>query len=236
MKKLEKNAIFMIIFLILGIAVATQVKTTLAAKKQTELNNPKIEKLKIQLDEAISTGNMYKKSIDENEKKKENFIKVPVNNEQYDSLKKELDYIKFIAGLTDVKGQGVIVTLNDALIPDKSLVDSQNLIHDWIVDSILNNLKNSGVEAISINNERIMSTSEIICVGPTIKINNNRYSVPYEIKAIGNPDILSSELKDYIADSVLKFYNIRIDIKIEKDITIPKYKNNLDELLTGLED
>ena len=50
---------------------------------------------------------------------------------------------------------------------------------------IINDLKRGGAEAISINEQRIISTSEIRCVGNTILVNTTRLAPPYHIKVIG---------------------------------------------------
>ena len=69
-------------------------------------------------------------------------------------------------GLTDVTGPGVIVTLSDSKKDiASSLNPSQLLVHDLDVLSVINELKNAGAEAISINDQRIVPTTGIICGG-----------------------------------------------------------------------
>ena len=61
------------------------------------------------------------------------------------------------------------------------------IIHDEDLLRVLNELCAAGAEAISINDQRIVATTEVRCAGPTVSVNNVRSAPPYVIKAIGNP-------------------------------------------------
>ena len=60
------------------------------------------------------------------------------------------------------------------------------LVHDQDLRELVNELKNSGAEAISINGQRIITNTAITCSGAVITINGVRLSSPFEIRAIGN--------------------------------------------------
>ena len=81
---------------------------------------------------------------------------------------------------------------------------------------------------MSINDERIISTTEIRNAGDYIVINTNRHSVPFEIKAIGNPDTLEAALKllGGVADELSQVLDI--NIKREDNIYIPKYGSTIE--------
>ena len=85
------------------------------------------------------------------------------NTEGSEEKEAELKKNNMLLGLTDVTGEGVIVTLkdNDAVDSTKVLDSSYLLVHDSDLLGIVNELKNGGAEAISINGERIVSTSSI---------------------------------------------------------------------------
>ena len=98
-----------------------------------------------------------------------------------------------IIGTTDVTGPGVIITLSDSkLDPTTVLNPSDLLLHDIDVLSIINELKNTGAEAISINDQRVVSTTSIQCGGAIININGERVGSPFTIKAIGLPENLAN--------------------------------------------
>ena len=108
-------------------------------------------------------------------------------------LAKDLTNAQFLAGLTDVKGPGVIVTLNDSKKAVGALPPGfapPNIIHDSDIAAVVNELKASGAEAISINDQRIVAVSPVRCVGPTIMVNFTPQAPPFVIKAIGNPKTL----------------------------------------------
>lgn len=98
-------------------------------------------------------------------------------------------------------------------------------------------MKKAGAQAISIKGERVVSTSEVVCAGPTILINGNRYAVPYEICAIGDPDLLYDSLMRSERVALMIEDKIRVEIKKSKDIWVPRFSNidNIDKYISGLE-
>jgi uncharacterized protein YlxW (UPF0749 family) len=143
-------------------------------------------------------------------------------------LNQELQKMKLLAGLTEVKGPGIILTLQDSPTgpPSNRTFEAENyLIHDWTIQRALHELNASGAEALSINGQRVTSRTPVRCVGPTAMINNVPTASPYEIKAIGDPNTLAGGLtiRDGFADS-LRSYDPRM-VKIEKKqgLAIPAY-------------
>jgi len=138
------------------------------------------------------------------------------------SMKTELEQSKILAGLVTVKGEGVVIILQDSTEPNMSL--EAGLVHDTDIMSIVNELRAAGAEAISVNGERILSTTAIRCVGPTIQINGTKVASPFNIKAIGNAKYLESALniKGGVVDS-LKAYGIQVEIGTNEGIVIDKY-------------
>jgi uncharacterized protein YlxW (UPF0749 family) len=102
----------------------------------------------------------------------------------------EIKRVNMLLGLTDVEGEGVVISLkdNDSVTAESiSVTDdiSYYLVHDMDLRSLVNDLENSGAEAISINGERIISSTSITCEGTIININGNKVGSPFTIKAIG---------------------------------------------------
>lgn len=235
-QKLDKKIILFIVFMILGTMISLQFRTTMS--KEEEVNSSKFEYDDIlnQLQEQREIGQGLKEALDKNINKRDNYMKTFASDSDDDlTLKHEWESLRLKAGLTNVAGSGVIITLNDA---DIRGVNNPNLyiVHDADVLKLLNQLKIAGAQAISVNGERLMPTSEIICTGPTIRVNHKRYSVPFVIKAIGNSDKLYEQLQksDIVRD--FRFFNIRIDIQKSSHIEIEKYKSMDKEfLISGLE-
>ncbi len=156
-----------------------------------------------------------------------------------DVLAKEHDQFKMISGFVDLEGPGVVVMLSDS---DRELYEWEDpnnvIVHDLDVLIIVNDLKTAGAEAISINGQRIMSTSEIQCAGATITINNHTYGQPFIIKAIGDPDMLGAAVKspESYASLLKDVYDLGLEVAIYEDIKIPKFNNDINwEYLTPKE-
>ena len=142
------------------------------------------------------------------------------------SMKTLLERAEILAGLVKVKGQGVVITLADST--DTNIPVEAGLVHDTDIMAIVNELRAAGAEAISVNGQRIISTTAIRCVGPTIQINEIKVASPFYIKAIGDAKYLESALniKNGIVDN-FKVYGINVEVKTDNNITIDKYDNTL---------
>ncbi|ABO49219.1 protein of unknown function DUF881 [Desulforamulus reducens MI-1] len=145
---------------------------------------------------------------------------------QSDNTRTDLETFRILAGIKAVKGPGVEVTLNDSEV---SLAPGQDpnlyVLHDEDVLKVLNELKAAGAEAIALNGVRLISTSEIRCIGPTILTNKNkRLPAPFSITAIGNPKTLENSLfmKGGVVDQ-LKIWGIQVDVRKKDNLQISEY-------------
>lgn len=228
--------ILLIIFVLFGATVTIQIRSTVGMQRQNA-ETLNLDKLKGQLDQKVKLGENYKAQIAKLENDMEAFIKASSSNVANAESKMELDNLRLISGLTDVTGDGVIITLNDAEETENTDPDSvmDYIIHDSDILNVVNQLRIGGAQAISINNERIIATSEQVCAGPTIKVNSNRYAVPYEIKAIGDPDEITAAIKESgILDEMIRLGK-RVSLKQENGIEIPKFSNDIHGLISKLE-
>ncbi len=109
-------------------------------------------------------------------------------------LNDELQKNKILAGLTPVKGPGVVITLNDSARQSGSLMRtsemSRGIIHDIDLQAVVHELFASGAEAVSVNGHRVVGRTALRCVGPAVQINSVPIAVPFVVRAIGNPDTL----------------------------------------------
>ena len=128
------------------------------------------------------------------------------NNEDLESKEEQIVQGNKMIGLTEVTGPGVIVTLSDS-----------------DVLSVINELKNAGAEAISINDQRIVPTTSISCGGNIIDINGEKVGAPFVIKAIGLPEQLAALERPGGYLERLRSYSIGAVLEKSNNITIPKY-------------
>ncbi|MCL6635697.1 MAG: DUF881 domain-containing protein [Peptococcaceae bacterium] len=145
-------------------------------------------------------------------------------------LKEELDRARVEAGVTELSGPGVEVTLNDSNITLRPGQDPNlYVLHDEDVLRVLNEIRAAGAEAVSINGQRLLATTEVRCTGPTIVLNKNkRLAPPYVITAIGNPETLESSLKmrGGVAET-LQFWGIQVTVKKLPQVTVPAYTGGI---------
>lgn len=143
------------------------------------------------------------------------------NLETTELLEQELLQAKMIAGLTDVKGDGVVVTYYDDSIADP--IEASNLIE------LVNELKLAGAEAISINDQRIINMSNIVNIDVDgtefILVDTVRVTSPYIIKAIGDQTYLESALTIKTIGFVTR--NENATVEKQKNITIYKYNGEI---------
>lgn len=223
------NLVIALLCFILGIMLAVQLKTAIsptgliflqrAYELTKELKRLETENmsLKKEIDALRQNLEVYEESASR--------VSVVARN-----LKKELEKVRLIAGLTQVSGPGIVITLNDSMTnPSMGQDPSVFIIHDDDLLKIANELWASGAEAVAINDQRVITTTEIRCTGPAVSINSIRQTPPYQIKAIGNPDTLKGalELKGGIVDN-LKIWGIQVHIEKKQKITIPGYKGIID--------
>jgi uncharacterized protein YlxW (UPF0749 family) len=145
-------------------------------------------------------------------------------------LKEQLDRARILAGVTELRGPGVEVTLNDSNIALKP-GENPNLyvLHDEDVLRVLNEIRAAGAEALSLNGERILASTEVRCIGPTIVLNKDkRLAPPFVITAIGDPNTLESsiKMKGGVAE-ILQFWGIQVVVKKMNQVTVPAYSGGV---------
>lgn len=148
-------------------------------------------------------------------------------------LKDELDQARILAGIEDVEGQGITVIVDDLKFSEKQNIP---LISYSMLLELLNELNAAGAEAVSINEQRIISTSEIRQVGGIhININTISYAPPFTFKAIGDPKTLEAalRLREGVVERI-ETYGIAVTITQEQLVKIPKYNGVIERKYTNV--
>jgi len=144
------------------------------------------------------------------------------SEERYDSLIQEAEDLRLLLGVIPSTGEGVKVQLQDAEYDPVSENPNDYIVHESHVFKVLNELKISGAEAISINGQRLHANSYIRCNGPVITIDGKQFPAPFVIEAIGDTEVLipSLELSGGVLDQLLND-NIIVTIEANKKMTMP---------------
>lgn len=229
MKRKEIAITLGVMCLILTFLIAIQLKTiknasTTVGESLTE-NSLRDEVLKYK-EQYDNSYRELKKAQEELEEERQKAAK---KDETSSKTEQELQENNKLLGLTDVSGQGLIVTIQDnqsVTLETIGALDniSYYLVHDEDLRIIVNELKNAGAESISINDQRIVPTTSITCDGNVILVNNVKLSSPFTIKAIGNSASLSGALLrpgGYI--ETLNSTGIITNVKKSDNIRILKY-------------
>lgn len=133
-----------------------------------------------------------------------------------------------LLGKTDLMGQGIEMTLKDDPDATRESIGvfddiSDHIIHDADLRYIVNELKNAGAEAIAINGQRVVNTTAITCIGNVIKVNDEKTTSPFTIKAIGLSESLAGIDRPGSYIELLREKGIVVTIKKSNSIQIQKY-------------
>lgn len=231
MKSNEANIIVLIASIIVGILISMNInfgKTNdrmfLNTEQYTEAYNYKI-RLDDEVDKLMDEFILLNIKINKYENNDESEAQV------LEDIKEEINENKMIIGSMDVEGPGIRILLNDISTSEFGVVyDRRQLIHDFDMIYVLNDLKNAGAEAISVNGQRIIDRSGVICNKQFLDINEVQEPAPYYIEAIGDKDKLKSYmLKDenYLKYLSSDYRGIFVEVEEHDSLKIPAYNGSM---------
>ena len=151
-------------------------------------------------------------------------------------LHEQVDQLSEPAGFAAVTGPGVTVVLDDAPKSEVEKYREENkdenelVVHQQDIQAVVNALWAGGAEAMTIQGQRVISTTGIKCVGNTVLLHGVPYSPPYRISAIGDPTQLQASLdaSDYI-DAYLTFvaaHGLGYDVSASEGLAFPAYEGS----------
>ena len=228
MKKWQISITLGIMCLILAISISIQIRSVNSANSTVgqSLTENSLR------DDVLKWKEKYDNILNDLQKSEKKLTEIRTaatnNNETSVKKQKELEENNILLGLTDVKGPGIEITLKDNTLSDTKIgqiLDMNKLVvHHSDLISIVNVLKSAKAEAISINGQRVVSTTAITCEGSVIKINGEKITSPFVIRAIGPVELFNGSLLmpgGYIY--YMKQDGILVDVKKQDEITIEKY-------------
>ncbi|MCL1848273.1 MAG: DUF881 domain-containing protein [Clostridiales bacterium] len=145
------------------------------------------------------------------------------------AYQEELTTAQLRAGLTQVTGQGVEITMDDnydGLRENPGGDPNAYIIHYDDLLSVISDLKSAGAEAISINDQRFIGTTELRCVGNVILVNTTRLAPPFVIQAIGNPMIMWDMVAQGRYGS-LQLNHFPVTMDVDEALILPAYKGEM---------
>lgn len=230
MKKISPKIIISLFSVGLGIFIAMQINMDLETHRPVTIKSLQMTKNEI---ESIKKELLELEKI-ERQKQEELIVMESISKGDdniIDVLNLDLEKNKTYSGATELEGPGIEISMYDNQEKRDWFFDiNRDLIHDVDILNILNDLRIAGAEAISINGERVMSTSEIKCGGPIISINDKSSGTPFVIKAIGDSKLLTAAVtaSGTNGDILKNVYNKGFDIEVKDRVIIPAYDGSLD--------
>ncbi len=215
MKKIGRSIIFGVLCFTLSFAITIQLKVSKSSESKS--SQTKItDGLK---DQVLSLNDDNNKLSEKLQKTSNELSSIRDKAAENDSSTVELSNLikkyTILTGRTDVSGQGIVLKYKET--NDKYVTDIAKDLRE-----IINEIKNAGAEAISINGQRLVETSSIEMVKNKIEVNGTEISSPFIIKAIGNSELINSGLIRP-GGTIELISNAKIDLSIEKNIKIEKY-------------
>ena len=220
MKNTKMQLAIGVVCLVLGLMIAVQFRTVknnigpVTEYRARELAS-QLKKVSTERDNLAALKNEYEKKVRDYENAETE------GNSAAKFLSEELNKARVIAGLVDVEGPGITMFVDDLKFTENykyNIIDYTDLLE------LVNELNAAGAEAVSINGQRVISTTEIRQAGLHININTVKFAPPFTFKAIGDPKTLEAALR--MRDGVVQRIGdkgIAISITQEQSIVIKKY-------------
>ncbi|MFJ8753822.1 DUF881 domain-containing protein [Streptomyces sp. NPDC102441] len=150
----------------------------------------------------------------------------------------ELDALEKAAGTTEVTGEALSVTLDDA--PADATANpgypepqpNDLVIHQQDLQAVVNALWEGGARGIQVMDQRLISTSAVRCVGNTLILQGRVYSPPYKVTAVGDRGKLRQALNDSTAiqnyQLYVKAYGLGWKVEEDDKLRLPGYSGTVD--------
>lgn len=156
-----------------------------------------------------------------------------------------VDNLRDPAGLVPHRGPGISVTMSDA--PEDVFAQAveeveagskrklgELVVHQQDIQAVVNALWRGGADAVTIEGQRVVSTTGIKCEGNAVQLQGIPYPQPYEIQAVGDPELLSAALDadplvaGFRADAEDPSIAIGWSLQTEDEVDAPAYDGLLD--------
>ncbi|WP_338786663.1 DUF881 domain-containing protein [Metabacillus sp. FJAT-53654] len=145
------------------------------------------------------------------------------------ALKETLNVLKEEAGLTEVTGPGIIITIN-RLFSEELIGEPLPNISPELLKRLINELNSYDAEEISIQGRRVINSTVIRDINGQTKMDNySLHTYPIEIKVISeNADKLYNRMNASTTDEDFAIDNLNLSVSNPIDsMTIPAYEDTI---------
>lgn len=157
-----------------------------------------------------------------------------VSDAEVRDLQQQVRALQQPAGFEALRGPALTVTLEDAPAEviaaekEKGEVRAEELVvHQQDIQAVVNALWLGGAEGMTLQGQRVISTTGIKCVGNTVVLHGVPYAPPYVITAVGGVGQMrraldsSQRIKDY--RDYARAYDLGYEVTTSPEETLPAY-------------
>ena len=138
-------------------------------------------------------------------------------------------------GTQAVTGPELSVSLDDAKRTAASLPKGYTaddiVVHQQDVQSVVNALWAGGAEEMMLQDQRVISTSDVRCVGNTLILQGRVYSPPYVIRALGDVSAMRAALNRSPQVTIYRQYadllGLGYDVTSKGEASFPAYTGSV---------
>ena len=160
-----------------------------------------------------------------------------VNDSEVRRYQRRIQKLEDPAGLVPRTGPGVTVTLSDA--PEEVINNTTRdlnylVVHQQDIQAVVNAMWKAGATAVTVQGQRVVTTTGIKCEGNAVQLQGVPYSQPYRISAVGDQTALLNAidsdryLQVYRAQAADPSISVGWQLQLEDSITAPAYDGLLD--------
>jgi uncharacterized protein YlxW (UPF0749 family) len=208
--------------------------TTATAARGTDLRGERLTQLadliRLQQD-RLSTSTEQVQAL----QSEVNALVADANDPETVQLSAEVARLEPVAGLRDARGPGLTVTLEDAPVPPEGIPAEYGpddyVVHQQDVQAVVNALWAGGAAAVSVMDERLVTTGAVRCVGNTLILHGRVYAPPYRVTAVGEVDRLRRSLEEDPDVSAFRRWvglvGLGYGVDEERMVTVPGYDGTI---------
>lgn len=176
------NAFALLLALLLGFAIATQVRQT-QAQGLEDLRQDELVRI---LDDVTQNGNRLDDEVTELEETRDGLAEGEDDSpEAIAAAKERADTLGILSGAQAATGPGITLTITD----DGGEVDAATLL------DAVQELRDAGAEAMQVGDVRVVASTSFTDDGDEIVVDGTSLKPPYRFTVIGDPQTMSSAME-----------------------------------------
>ncbi|MFD1928958.1 DUF881 domain-containing protein [Sporosarcina siberiensis] len=229
-RKRGRHILFSLVFLVLGFMLAFSYNT-LGKNKTNDISRSTTFIQEEKYREELSQQKERNKELTDEIAAKQEDIQsyehsFSTSEEDHAELVKEAKDLRLLLGVVPAVGQGVKVVLKDAEYDPVEQNPNDYIVHESHILRVVNELRISGAQGLSINGQRITASSNIKCTGPVITVDGRTFPAPFVIEAVGDAEVLldSLYLRGGVIDGLI-LDNIVVTTEHLKQINLSALRN-----------